>query len=257
MGMVDITTDAIVAITSTDMALRWNPSAFGVFLVGALLLGLSLPRFLSALALTHVPETIDAALGAGAPISEADRLVAVQAYRSALRFQPGSSLVHQNLGRVLMRDVQVSPSSTTPDAALVAASQSFDDSIRHAPSRAFPWALQALALSKSNGDPRRLEMFLNYSYLLGPHEASSLLIRASVVAKTFQSMPDGIQENFRHDVARIWNSAFLRRDLLDIYLAAPLKVRSEIRRAALITNRDRAIFDAGIRRMTGLPNPNH
>lgn len=256
MAMAGITTVATADITSTDMLLRWNPASFGVFVFGALLLGLSLPRFLSALALTHVPETVDAALTAGSPIAEAERRVAVKAYQSALSFQPGNSLVHQNLGRILLRDAQSKAPVKTPDPVLMSAAVAFKDSIRRAPARAFPWALEALALGHMNGDPQRLALFLNYSSLLGPYEASSLLIRASVVANHFQVMPETVREIFRRDVARLWTSVFLRRDLMQIYLAAPIKVRSEIRHAALITAHDRAIFDAGIRRLTGLPDPN-
>lgn len=249
----------IIAVTAGIMSTRSRETVPRVFaasaalFIGLVLLGVSGQRCLAYFHLARVPSEIDDGLKSGRALSPETLAQAREAYLRAARILPGASEVQQNLGRIELRLADAA--ALAPAArmeTLASASGHFAQAIAAAPARAFPWSLAALAHSELAAPPERIASSLRYSYFLGPHEASSLLLRATVALAHWDGLPEDVRRNTGRDLERIWRLPPLRTRLISLYLAASFPLRIEIRRTVVTTEEDRRIFDYMVREAAGL-----
>lgn len=250
MAMVVIITSATAGIMSIDsFRTRWVIGAIGVA-VGLLLITLSLPRVIAYSYLAMVPSVVDEALSQGLPIKSDALEEARGLYRKALDALPGDAVIEQDFGRLELR--RASSVANTLDKrieALNSASEHFKASIAAAPARSFAWSLAASAQYQLKADPALLNALLRMSYYTGPHEASSLLLRAQVGCGIWKNLDTDVRDLIGQDLRALWEVGRLRSALVDIYLSAPLEVRSAIREIVLKDPQSQKRFDQILERV--------
>lgn len=244
--MVDITTVDIAATMSTE--LKYNSGRLVAVLacgMGVFLLFLSVPRVLTFAYLAKMPPQVTRALKVGVTFPQAMLSEAESGYADAAFILPGDGLIQQDLGRLVLRQAELL--REFPDQRqemLLAISSHFRASIAAAPSRAFPWVLEAYVRMEMSAPPEEVSDLLRMSYFLGPHEGSNLLLRMRVACRMWEQLDADVQDYMRDDFREIWRYTAFRRQLIEIYLDASLPVRSIIRGAILNNEQDKHYFNS-------------
>ncbi len=252
MAMVTaaIITDVTVVTTSIDRSvMRGGWVAGSTFIVGSFLLALSTPSLTAYFLLAQNPSSVARALKTGRALPEPVLSRAIQIYEGAASSFPSDAVIQQDLGRLELRRLEL---ALTPDqrrSVLLAASARFRASIVRAPSRVFPWSLEAYTQSELSAPPGEISRLLQMSYFLGPHEPSSMLLRVRTGSRNWSGLSTDVRKFVIEDFAEIWRMTSLRPTLIDIYLEGAMDVRTVIRRAAFketddLKRFDRLIFNA-------------
>lgn len=224
--------------------------AFAALITSLVLIAISGQRCLAYFYLARGQPEIDDGFKSGLAAAPETLMRARDASLQAARILPTASELQQNSGRIELRLAALAPAERK--AWLEAASEHFTRAIAAAPARAFPWSLAALAQSELAAKPERIASLLRYSYFLGPHEASSILLRAKVALRHWDVLPEDVHSNTERDLAQIWRFPALRPRLISLYLDASFPLRIEIRRAVIATEDDRKGFDSMVREAAGL-----
>lgn len=255
MEMVDITIVNIAATMSTE---RSSPApklvAFAAFGFGLLLLVLAAQRVGAYYYIAHVPSEVDRALASGRSLSKTVLDDARQNYLAALEILPSSASLQQNYGRLELRRADMAGGDRDIyQEAMTSAAAHFRAAIVAAPSQAFSWSLESYALSEMSAPASEINGLLRMSYFLGPHEGSSILIRARVASKSWNGLDSNVQRFVRRDFKAIWQTRGLRQNIADIYLDAPLEVRVVIRKAVIENKADEQVFNRLLLRVLAQP----
>lgn len=216
---------------------------FGVF-IGVLMIVFALPRFLAYSSLVDIPREVERALKEGRALPAPILALSVKKYRHAADLVPDVAIIQQDLGRLEMRRAY------EPDVLLaerhnilLLASKRFRAAIAAAPSRAFPWSLEAIVQSELHAEPELINEIMRMSYALGPHEASSILLRARVAGGLWQDLAADVQSNVGKDYVEMWRYSEMRPSLIIIYLESDFPARLTLRKTVLQRKKDMLLFD--------------
>ena len=249
-AMVAITTSATAGTMSIDSGrARWMVGGI-VSVIGLVLITFSLPRVIAYSYLAMVPPGIDDALSQGRPIKADELEEARGLYRKALDALPDDAVIQQNFGRLELRraaGIAIAPEERIK--ALTSASEHFKASIAAAPARSFAWSLAASAQYQLKADPALLNALLRMSYYTGPHEASSLLLRAQVGCGIWNELDSDVRVLIGQDLKALWAIGRLRSGLIDIYLSSSYETRSAIREIVLTDPQSQKRFDQMLERV--------
>jgi hypothetical protein len=205
--------------------------AFLVFAVGLMLLVLSAPRTVAYAYLAGTPSHVMDALNSGQSVDAAQIVGARDAYLKAHSVLSHDSVILQNLGRLELRHAdELRQAGDKSDDAFMSASAYFRASIEAAPARPFPWSLEAYVQSKLQASSDKVNGLLRMSYFLGPHEASSILLRGRVGTRMWDALDEDVRRFTTSDLEDIWHNGRLRWAIVPIYLDASLSTRSAIRK---------------------------
>lgn len=249
--MVVIITSATAGIMSTESKSA-RRLICGVGLgVGLLLIGLSFPRVMAYFYIAMVPSGITEALDQGRGIEGQELDEARAYYLKALAFLPRDAVIQQDYGRLELHRAANKPDERI--AALRSASEHFRASIETAPSRPFAWSLEAVSELELQADPALLNDLLRMSYYLGPHEASSLMLRVRVGCRIWEVLDGDVKGFIANDLKALWSEGRLRSKLLDVYLGSSLNVRIAIREIVFDDPARQKIFDQMLERILNGP----
>ena len=250
MAMVGIITSATAGIMSIDRLRTRRVIGFIGVGIGLLVIALSLPRAIAYSYLAMVPSGVDVALSQGRPIKSDELEEARGLYKEALDALPGDAVIEQDFGRLeLRRAARLTNTTEERIEALNSASGHFKASIAAAPARSFAWSLAASAQYQLKADPALLNALLRMSYYTGPHEASSMLLRAQVGCGIWNNLDTDVRDLIGQDLRALWEVGRLRSALVDIYLSSPLEVRSAIREIVLKDPQSQKRFDQILERV--------
>lgn len=243
--MGDITiVDIVVTMSIERRSSSPKLVAFAAFGFGLLLFALGAQRVGAYYYIAHVPSEVDRALASGRPLSETVLSNARRNYLAALKILPNSAELQRNYGRLELRRAALFTDDTElHQKAMNSAATYLRAAIAAAPSQAFSWSLEAYVLSALSGSAGDLNRSLRMSYFLGPHEGSSILLRALAGTESWQNLDDDIQGFVREDLKEMWRHRVLRQSLVDIYLDAPLATRSQLRDIIIDSDEDRKKLD--------------
>tara|TARA_R110000868_G_scaffold107750_2_gene294691 strand:- start:6834 stop:7553 length:720 start_codon:yes stop_codon:yes gene_type:complete len=217
-------------------------AAFGF---GLLLFALAAQRVGAYYYIAHVPSEVDRALASGRPLSKTVLEDARQNYLAALEILPSSAGLQQNYGRLELRRAALAGADRDIyQEAMTSAAAHFEAAIVAAPSQAFSWSLESYALLETSAPANDICGSLRMSYFLGPHEASSILLRAQVASQSWEGLDGKVQGFIRRDFKAIWQNIGLRRRIVQIYLDAPLSVRVVIRDAIIENEADERLLNS-------------
>lgn len=244
--MADIITVDIAATMSTERRPFFPKlvtlAAFGF---GLLLFALAAPRVAAYYYIARVPSEVDRVLASGRPLSETMLANARQNYLAALEILPNNAEFQRDYGRLeLRRAVLRAGDREHYQDAMSSAAAHFRAAIVTAPSQAFFWSLESYVLSEMSAPADEINGHLSMSYFLGPHEGSSILLRARVGSQSWDGLNGDVQAYIRNDFKAIWENGRLRKGIVDIYLNAPLEVRVVIRNAVIENQADEQAFNA-------------
>ena len=249
MVTVAIITSATAGIMSTETLPRYRLVAASVLGVGVFLFALSVPRVVAYFHLSVVPPVIVSSLNSGRGIEAASLYAAFEQYAKAEAYLPNDAVIKQDLGRLELRRADLLEENPVQHAAaLRLASDYLRSSIQAAPARAFPWALEAYVQSRLPGPSVEVNRLLRMSYFLGPHEASSLLLRARVGVDRWEFLDADVRQFTSNDLEEMWRDIRLHRLLIPIYLDAPVSTRIEMRKLILTDRESELRFDRMLRR---------
>lgn len=249
MAMAVTTTSATAGIMSIEASIARRLIAVLVCLVGVFLLALSAPRVVAYAYLAGVPSRVIDALNTGRQVGAAKLVEAHDAYLKAHSVLPDDSVILQNLGRLeLRRADELRQAGDKSDEAWMSASKYFRASIEAAPARSFPWSLEAYVRSQSMASPDEMNGLLRMSYFLGPHEASSILLRARVGTGIWDHLDEDVRQFTSNDLEEIWHDGRLRSAIVPIYLDASIPTRSAIRKLILTDSGSEQRFNQMLKR---------
>ena len=243
--MADIIIVNIADTMSTERSSR-APKLIAVaaFGIGLLLFALAAQRVGAYYYIAHVPAEVDRALASGRSLSKTMLDDARRNYLAALEILPSSAGLQQNYGRLELRRAALADADgDSYQEAMSSAAVHFRAAIVAAPSQAFSWSLESYALSELSAPANEINGLLRMSYFLGPHEGSSILVRARVASKSWEGLDSNVQGFVRRDFKAIWQTRGLRQNIADIYLDAPLEVRVVIRKAVIEDKADVQVFN--------------
>lgn len=254
MAMAAITTSAIAATMSIDRRLlRWGIGLAGIA-IGLLVIAFSFPRMVAYSYLLGVPAGLDDALATGRPIDKVKLEEALDIYRKASDWVPGDPVILQDYGRLELRRAEKFPTNSDGRReALLSASQHFKASIAAAPARPFAWSLAAYAEAQLKADSSFLNALLRMSYYAGPHEASSILLRAQVGCEIWEGLDTDVRGFIAQDLKALWAEARLRPALVDIYFRSSYPTRSAIRATILTDTQSEKRFNQMLERALKKP----
>jgi len=252
MAMGVTITSATAATMSTDARRYIGAAVVGG--LGLLSIGLSLPRIMAYSYLAMVPSGVSDALKSGRQISVSELEVAQDVYLKAHSYLSEDAVITQDLGRLeLRRAAALRPFPGQRDEALEKASAYFRETINAAPARSFPWGLEAYTRWERSEDPGEINKLLRMSYFLGPHEASSILVRARVGTQIWDQLDKDVRQFTSDDLVAIWSEGRLRTALIPIYLEASLPTRVAIRKLLLVDKPNEQRFDQMLKRAVSSP----
>ncbi len=256
MVTADIITEVIAVTMSTNFqsVVTRHSVAGATLLIGLSLIWLAVPRVLAHLQIAFVPAVVDQALKEGRALPAPVIDLALARYSSAQSFLPSNALIYQNLGRLKLRQIYAGRLSVEQrQQKLSVISEHIRAAIGLAPASAFPWAFEAYIRYEMYAQPDEISDLLRMSYFLGPHEISSMLLRARVAGEIWTRLPKDVREFVSLDFAEIWSIYDLRASLLDIYLGASFEARDAIRRAIITDDAMARFFDAQLAKAIGQP----
>lgn len=243
------TTVDIVGIMSTEVGkARRKLATLAALGIGALLVFLSVPRILAYSQVGEVPSSVARALESGRDISTPVLGEALARYKNATSVLPHDAVLLQDLGRLELRRAAGSEDSTQRNKALRSASIAFKAAIVAAPARPFPWSLEAYAQSNLFVPSDNVVGLLRMSYFLGPHEASSILLRARVATGMWGELDEDVRQFTINDLEEIWHDGRLRGAIVPIYLEASMPTRSAIRKLILTDSVSEQRFNQMLKR---------
>ncbi|NIJ41617.1 hypothetical protein FHS78_001907 [Parvibaculum indicum] len=228
-------------ISTSDLT-RLPVAAF-VLLVSMVLIVLSLPRIIAAgqtLPVRDEAQAIANGDGAASPLALAR---SVKAYSRAAWWMPGDARMQETLARLYIAEANKYAGAGREIDDLQMALTHMDASLRHAPNRTFGWALRAETLRRLNEPVKEIERALHLSYLLGPREASAMLLRAGVILDIWGATNSNIHDIAENDLMELWASPRSRVSLAQLYLRKPLGGRLRLRRLILSSPEDVAKFN--------------
>ena len=243
------TVDIIIVDIAATMSTERSPSspklvAATALGFGLLLFALAAQRAGAYYHIAHVPSEVDRALASGRSLSKTVLDDARQNYLAALEILPSSAGLQQSYGRLELRRAALAGADRDIyQEAMSSAAVHFRAAIVAAPSQAFSWSLESYALSEMSAPANEINGLLRMSYFLGPHEGSSILVRARVASKSWEGLDSNVQGFVRRDFKAIWQTHGLRQEITDIYLDAPLEVRVVIRDAIIENQADDQVFN--------------
>lgn len=238
--MVDITTATTTNTMSIDNVIGRRRSvsrllmSAAMLFVGLSLISLAVPRIVAYGILVSVEPRISPALKRGEmlPSDLLDR--SIPAYVQAATWLPGDADIQQTLARLyLRRAADAHMKSVARQAALNSALARIDLALSAAPNRHFSWALQADILRLLNSPFYKIEEALRMSSLIGPYEASSMLLRSEIVLDLWNVLSPETRKIGVADLRRIWRSQKLHPNLAHLYLRQSLVERIRMRQILL------------------------
>ena len=221
-------------------------SALGAFLVAALLLGLSIPRFFAAL--TEVPGnvTLRAVRDKGS-VTRQDLQRLVKS-REAAAAWIGSGQLRGDLAlaRLMLWEGRASGGPKAA-AQLDIAISDLRDSLTHAPANPYAWARLALARELSGRSDAEASRALAMSFLTGPREPELIEVRTRL---TFDIWPAISAEDRRLAQSHI-RFGFLVNPRLIVSLAGDPVARGIVRAALAAAPRQLERFEKIVRAKRG------
>lgn len=212
--------------------------------IGIALVAMALSRGSAYLELARWSTVIPDALNEGNIAVDAARLADAQKdYCAAAAKLPGDALLHQECARlsVWLADIAEDDAHARELRALAAAE--LRRAVEKAPNRAFGWSLLAAIEGDSATPPDEIVDILRMSYLTGPRDASSMIVRARLVLSRWDAMPNDLRAGTAGDLRALWEARAFNEDLVRMYFAADFRQRALIRRYALISKDDIGRFD--------------
>ena len=213
MATAGITIATTASIMSTDERQRVSRRiqsgfVYGVMaLAAAALIYLSVPRIAAYVSILPVAGHIDSYLTKGAAIPGPLLDRAISAYTKASSWQPRDAYLQQTLARLYMRRFGGAElSADARQAALTSALERIDLALAAAPNRHFSWTLRAEILRLSRSRVEEIAAALRMSALLGPREASSMLLRTGIIFKLWDKLPDPVRDLARQDLLALWQT---------------------------------------------------
>ena len=249
----------IMAITanimSTDDVLGIRRIAFSIgisavsFLVGASLISFAVPRIAAYRIILPFESRIAPALRQGEMLAPDIVSESISAYARAEDWLPEDADIQQTLARIYLRRAgNAQAESAARQAALENALERIDHALSAAPNRHFSWALRADILMLLGRPISDVEAAIHMSFLLGPYEASSMLLRTRIIMSRWNQVSSDTRRIAEGDLRGQWQCRQLRRRLVEFYLRQPLSSRVLIRRAALHSEKDVRLFDKILKR---------
>lgn len=258
MAVPDITTGAIAATIRTEMAaqgeaakhpsrrMRW---AAGLALAaGVGLMLIALPRIHAYLGIAGWSDRIPAALDNPSIAIEPPVLADARAdYCAAARALGGDAYLQQECARLAIRLSGAAGDGSSADERLAEAAASLRRMVAAAPNRGLGWSLLAAVEAARAAPSGEVAGLLRMSYLTAPREAASMAIRARLMLRDWDGMPDDLRSDAGRELRLLWESHALKSELVSIYLASDFRARAVIRRHALASEADITQFDARVR----------
>ena len=93
-----------------------------------------------------------------------------------------------------------------------------------------------------------VEAAVRLSYLLGPYQASSMLLRVQTILSLWNEASPEMREIVGKDLEKIWHTDALHSNLAALYLRQPLSSRMRIREVVLNSKEDVDAFNLLISR---------
>lgn len=242
--MVDITIAGTVATMSTESGQFGRKSiAIGATGIGLLLFFLAALRVQAYSHLLDVPMSVDRDLASGKIMTEAVLLDARESYRMSIAAMPGDADLQRTYGRLELRQSKLhadSPEQLGGD--LSSAAEHFRAAISAAPSQAMNWSLLTYVRSEMSAPSSEMNDLLRMSYYAGPHEGSSILLRARAASRMWDSLDDDVRSFSKADLKEMWRYRELRPTLVEIYLDSNLATRMQIREIVIDSEVSAKIF---------------
>ena len=236
-----MSTDAQTVRRVTPLSL-WIPST--AVLIGLALVVLATPRIAAYGILLSVKSRIAPSLSQGEMLPPALLDESIRAYVRAAAWMPKDADIQQTLARLYLRQVAISQSDNgSRKVALNDSLARIDAALRAAPNRHLSWTLRADILTLIGLREPEVEEALRMSYLLGPYEASSMLLRSRIILKIWTRASPKTQAIAKSDLKSMWETHWLRQNLVRLYLDQPLPARILIRRFALSSKQDSVQFN--------------
>lgn len=224
--------------------------------VGIALMAMAAPRGSAYLDLARWSSIVPDALNGGNVAVDAVRLAeAHEDYCAASAKLPGDALLHQECARlgVWLAD-RVEDDARARDL-LAGATDELRRAVEKAPNRGLGWSLLAAVESEAGAPPEEILDTLRMSHLMGPREASSMIVRARLVLSKWDAMPDDLKAGTARDLRVLWETLAFNEELVRLYLSSDFRQRALIRRYALVSKDDIGRFDYRVRRAAGLIVP--
>ncbi|MDO8421545.1 MAG: tetratricopeptide repeat protein [Parvibaculum sp.] len=211
--------------------------------IAVCVIALAIPRIAAYSMTAPWAEVVPAALEEGRMIEPRIFLDdAVSDFKRAVGYHGSDAVLLQDLARLHSR--QEDWTSAEEDLRL---------SLAAAPNRAFVWSLLARASTERGMPPDIVASFVRLSYQTGPREASSVLVRSALIAKNWTQFPEDIQRIGKMDFQNIYDTPWMRREMVQMYLDSDFAGRSAFRDTVLQTPRDARVFDKLLEKSLGLP----
>lgn len=249
-AIADITTIIIASTMSIDERVmrvisspRFGMLTISLFVAMSLVV-FALPRLMAYGVLLPVEARIAPALAKGKMLAPDILDASIPIYARAANWLPSDSDIQQTLARLYLRRARnTQTGKALRQAALENALARVDQALKAAPNRHFSWALRAEILMLIERPVSEIEKALHLSFLLGPYEASSMLLRARIVLRTWRQVSSDTRQIAEQDLRGQWKNRALRKNLVQFYLQESLSSRVLIRRFALSSQEDVTEFD--------------
>ncbi|MEP2419923.1 MAG: hypothetical protein ABJI09_14400, partial [Marinomonas sp.] len=138
-------------------------------------------------------------------------------------------------------------SSDARQAALASALERINLALAAAPNRHFSWTLRAEILRLSQRPVIEIAASLRMSALLGPREASSMLLRVEIIFDLWERLPPDFHQMARQDIQGIWAMAGRRLSVAALYMHQPIAARLQIRKMLIHSAQEERHFNALLR----------
>ncbi|MGB5948805.1 MAG: hypothetical protein WBG82_05755 [Parvibaculum sp.] len=225
---------------------RWAARLALVAGVGLVLI--ALPRIHAYLGIATWSDRVPAALDNPSIAIEPPVLADARAdYCAAARALGGDAYLQQECARLAIRLSGAAGDGSHADERLAEAAASLRRMVAAAPNRGLGWSLLAAVEAARAAPSGEVAGLLRMSYLTAPREAASMAIRARLMLRDWDGMPEDLRSDAGRELALLWKCHALKGELVSIYLASDFRARAVIRRHALVTEADLAQFDARVR----------
>ena len=230
MAMAVITTAATASTMSTD-GVHGQPhrvTAFVAVLAGLLLCALALPRGIAAAVVTADGGAVITMLKNGGRLNRAERDAGLQRFIAARFFAPGDSRIALSMARL-----ELMKGRKGDEQAFFYLKQA----VSLSPNNAFLWGLLAKQAAGQKESLAEISNYLRLSYLTGPFEWSSVLVRLPVELANWNRIDAETRARARSDLIRMTRNREIMRPLVRLYLGLGYEERAILLREAFPASR--------------------